>query len=365
MRGRSVRVQADFRTGNYDAGGLVLGRFAGPRAQLLPHAVTVKPSALYYRMLRYQPQNLARIEQEFRLTVLDTPAQDTPDVLEEVEVLFAPLGYMVDKVKIDACPRLKAIVSNTTGHPHIDVDYARARDVYVACLKFAPDFLRGITPTAELTWGLIIALTRNILPAHRAALAGRWDRRPFGAPAMLSRMTLGLVGHGRLGTLVARYGKAFGMKVRYFDPFVPHSSEGAERVATLDRLVGMSDVVTVMVPHEKETEGMFSRNVFAQFRRGAYFVNTARGELMDWEALLDALQSGHLAGAALDVFEEEFVPGFAERFPEHPVLRYGRERDNLILTPHIGGSTVDAWGLTERHAIDMALAHLRAVHATG
>ncbi|HCC54602.1 MAG TPA: hydroxyacid dehydrogenase [Desulfobulbaceae bacterium] len=319
----------------------------------------MKPVALYYRMLKYQPENLARLEREFELEILDTPAQDTTELLGRVDVLFAPLGYMVDQVKIDACPNLKAIVSNTTGHPHIDVEYARSKGIYVACLKFAQDFLGSITPTAELTWGLIIALTRNLWPACRSVLAGQWDRRPFGSPSMLSRLSLGIIGHGRLGTLVARYGRAFGMTVRYYDPYVASSSEGAERMESLIDLVSSSNVVTLHVPHEKETEGMVSRELLAAFKPGSYLINTARGELLDWGALLDAMQSGHLAGAALDVFEGEFVPGFAEQFPEHPVLRYAREHDNLIFTPHIGGSTVDAWRLTEAHAIEMALAHLR------
>jgi D-3-phosphoglycerate dehydrogenase len=321
-----------------------------------------KPVAIYYRMLKYQPENLAKLSSEFELVELDSPAEDNAEVLASVEVLFAPLGYMIDRQKIDLCPKLRVIVSNTTGHPHIDVDYAREKGIYVACLKFAQDFLRSITPTAELTWGLIIALTRNIVPAHRAALSGVWDRRPFGGRAMLSSLSLGIVGHGRLGTMVARYGKAFGMKVRYYDPYVGSSSEGAERIDTLESLVGLSDVVVLLVPHEKATEGMFSRKVFASFRKGAYFINTARGELIDWDALLDGLQSGHIAGAALDVFEGEFVLGFAERYPDHPVLRYARDHDNLILTPHIGGSTLDAWRLTESHAIDMALDHLRSLN---
>ena len=320
----------------------------------------MKPVALYYRMLKYQPENLALLEKEFALEVLDTPAQDSPEQLARVEVLFAPLGYMVDRAKIDGCPKLKAIVSNTTGHPHIDVEYARSKGVYVACLKFAQEFLGSITPTAELTWGLIIALTRNLWPACRSVLAGQWDRRPFGSPAMLSRLSLGIIGHGRLGTLVARYGRAFGMTVRYYDPYVASSSEGAVRLESLPALMAQSDVVTLHVPHEKETEGMISRELLAGFRPGSYLINTSRGELLDWGALLEALQSGHLAGAALDVFEGEFVPGFGDRFPDHPVLRYAREHDNLLLTPHIGGSTVDAWRLTEGHAIEMALAHLRA-----
>jgi phosphoglycerate dehydrogenase-like enzyme len=322
----------------------------------------IKPIALYYRMLKYQPENMATLAREFDLIELDSPAQDTPEILARVDVLFAPLGHMVDAAKIDACPRLKAVVSNTTGHPHIDVDYARGKGIFVACLKFAPDFLRRITPTAEHTWGLLLALIRNLVPAHKAALAGVWDRRPFGGQAMLSSLSLGIAGHGRLGTLVARYGKAFGMTVRYYDPYVDISSEGAERVASLASLVAQSNVVTILVPHEKETEGMFSAEIIERFRPGSYLINTARGELIDWDALLHALQSGQLGGAALDVFDGEFAAGFAERFSGHPLLQYAREHDNLIITPHIGGSTIDAWRLTEAHAIEMALNHLRALN---
>ncbi len=320
-----------------------------------------KPVALYYRILKYQPENLATLEWEFDLVTLDSPEQDSADLLARTEVLFAPLGYMVDAAKIDACPHLKVIVSNTTGHPHIDVEYACSKGVFVACLKFAQAFLKTITPTAELTWGLLLALTRNLVPAHEAVLGGLWDRRPFGGRAMLSSLSLGIVGHGRLGTMVARYGKAFGMKVRYYDPYVEVSSEGAERVSDLATLVEQSDVVTILVPHEKDTEGIFSADIFARFKPGSYLINTARGELIDWNAMLDSLRSGRLAGAALDVFDGEFVPGFAARFPSHPVLQYARDHGNLLLTPHIGGSTVDAWRLTEAHAISMALDHLRSL----
>ena len=321
-----------------------------------------KPIALYYRMLKYQPENMAILAREFELIELDSPAQDTPEVLARVDVLFAPLGHMVDATKIDECPCLKAVVSNTTGHPHIDVEYARSKGIFVVCLKFAPDFLKRITPTAEHTWGLLLALIRNLVPAHKAALAGVWDRRPFGGRSMLSSLSLGIAGHGRLGTMVARYGMAFGMKVRYFDPYIDVSSEGAERVASLASLVAQSDVVTIHVPHEKETEALFTAEIFEHFHPGSYLLNTARGELIDWNALLHGLQSGRLAGAALDVFDGEFVPGFAECFSGHPLLQYAREHDNLIITPHIGGSTIDAWRLTEGHAIEMALNHLRTLN---
>ncbi|MBF0454338.1 MAG: hydroxyacid dehydrogenase [Magnetococcales bacterium] len=319
-----------------------------------------KPVALYYSMMQYQPENLARLSELFELEVLPTPAEDSPQLLARVEVLFAPLGYQVDRAKIDATPHLKVIASNTTGHPHIDVAYAQSRGIDVACLKFAQGFLDTITPTAELTWGLIIALTRHLGPAQRSVLEGKWDRRPFGAPAMLSSLSLGIIGLGRLGGMVARYAKAFGMQdVRYYDIAEKPPLAGVRRVDSLAALVDGCDIVTLHAPHEPENEGMISRDLLARFKPGSWFINTARGELLDWSALLDGLQSGRLAGAALDVFQGEFEPGFQAGFPNHPVLEYARTHDNLLFTPHIGGSTIDAWRLTEGHTLDMVEAFLK------
>jgi len=315
----------------------------------------MKPNALYYSILKYQSANLRYLEDHFSLTVLPDPSHDTAEILARTEVMFAPLGYMVDKEKIDAAPRLRVIASNTTGHPHIDVAYARQKGIGVACLKFAQKFLSTITPTAELTWGLIIMLTRNLIAANRSVLEGNWDRRPFGAPAMLSGMSIGIAGLGRLGSMVARYAHAFGMDVSYYDPYVEAKEKWIRRLPALEELVAGNDIVTIHVPHEPETETMFDRRVFSRFKQGAYLVNTARGELIDWQAFLDALREGRLAGAAIDVFEGEFVPGFQDRFAHHPVLEYARAHDNLLITPHIGGSTVDARYKTERHTIDMVL----------
>lgn len=317
-----------------------------------------KPTALYYSILKYQPENRKRLDRLFKVVEIETPDHDTLDVLAKITVLFAPLGYFVGKERIDAAPNLKVIASNTTGHPHIDVDYAESRGIRVACLKYAQDFLKTITPTAELTWGHIITLTRNVLPAHKSVLSGNWDRRPFGAPAMLSSLKLGIVGLGRLGRMVAQYGLTFGMEVGYYDPYVDEVELEVKRTGSLSELVSQYDIISIHVPHEPETEGMFDKKIFNSFKRGSYLINTARGELLDWDELLRALQNGKLSGAALDVFEGEFVPGFQDSFRDHSLLQYAREHENLLLTPHIGGSTVDAWFKTESHTIDMIVSFL-------
>jgi D-3-phosphoglycerate dehydrogenase len=315
-----------------------------------------KPVALYYHVLQYQPENLALLEEHFQVRKLQSPTDDDGRILSDVEICFAPLGYRFGREKMERCPRLLAIVTNTTGVPHIDLDAAAARDIAVISLKDEQDFLRTITPTAEHAWGLLLALMRRTPWAHQAVLDGTWNRRPFGATAMLSRLGLGVIGYGRLGRLVARYGWAFGMQVQFFDHSVQSSDEIADKANTLMELVSWADVISLHVPANESTYKMISRDLIARFKAGSWLVNTARGEVLDEQALLDALQSGRLAGAALDVLDGEFAPDF--QVARNPLVEYARHHDNLLLTPHIGGSTMDAWGETERRVIEMAIAHV-------
>jgi D-3-phosphoglycerate dehydrogenase len=311
----------------------------------------IKPTLIYYDILQYQPENMTLLNEYFQVLTMGNPSQDRPDILNKAHVILAPLGFYLGKEKIDQSKNLKVIGSNTTGHPHIDVNYAVKKGIKVITLKQEHAFLDTITPTAELTWGLIIAISRNLIPAFQSVLGGAWQRWPFGGKSMLSRMCLGIVGMGRLGRMVASYGCCFNMETRYFDPHVPGPFSDIKRMDSLGSLVETSDIVTVHVPHEPETEGLFNREIFERFRDGAFFVNTSRGEVVEEGDLLDALKKGRLAGAAVDVLDGEFKPGFEKKVLNHPLVRYASERHNLIITPHIGGSTMDAWGETQEHTI--------------
>jgi D-3-phosphoglycerate dehydrogenase len=168
-------------------------------------------------------------------------------------------------------------------------------------------------------------------------------------------MDLGIIGLGRLGSMVANYGSACGMRVRYYDPLVGGIAN-YKRAATMTELVSQSDVVTLHVPHEKDTELLLDSRVLTAFRYGSIFINTSRGELVDHDALLECLKSGQIGGAALDVLEGEFIPGFSVE--KHPLWNYAEHHQNIILTPHIGGSTQDAWYLTEEYTISKVIKYL-------
>ena len=309
------------------------------------------PKLIYYEILNYTPENRDLLAAFFDVKVLPDPGRLTTEDMASADVLLAPLGYYLGREIMDAAANLKVIGSNTTGHPHIDVDYAREKGVTVVTLKGEHEFLDTITPTAELAWGLMIALTRNLIPAHRSVMAGKWSRWPFCGEKMLSRMSLGIVGLGRLGRKVAGYGHAAGMTVRYFDPYVSRGPDWIQPCGTLEELVGLSGIVSLHVPQEPETNNLFNRSIFQAFKPGSFFINTARGELVDHRALVEALEDGRLAGAAVDVLDEEFEPGFENRVSDHPLVRYAGRHPNVIITPHIGGSTRDAWHLTQEFTI--------------
>lgn len=316
--------------------------------------------ALYFEILNYKKENLDLLYDNFEVVRLNNPSQITPDILKDVSVIFAPLGYFFGEDIFSLSPNLKVVATNTTGVPHIDVDKAAARGIKVISLKDEKEFLDTITPTAELTMGLIINITRNVIPAAKSVIYGKWSRWEFGGQAMLSRMSIGIVGLGRLGKMVAKYATSFGMKVSYYDPFITHNAEwNYRRTDTLEELVTDVDIITVHIPMNEENRHFFNKGVFSKFKKGSYFINTARGEVVDSKALIEALEDGIIKGAALDVLDGEFEPDFQNRVLSHPLVRYAQTHNNLIITPHIAGSTEDAWHLTQRHVIKQTIEYMR------
>lgn len=256
------------------------------------------------------------------------------------EGIIVRLGVHWTRELLGEAPQLKFIGTPTTGLDHVDLDAARERGIDVVSLR-GLEGLGEITSTAEHTFGLLLALVRRTGPAHRSVLDGRWDRDSFVGRELKGRH-LGIVGLGRLGRGVALLARAFRMEVVYFDPYVADS--GFERCESLEDLAGRAEIVSLHAKLTPESRGMVGPAFFASCRRGTYLVNTARGGLVDEDALLSALKEGVLAGAALDVLRDE--PEGGAPFPS-PVIEYARSHDNIVITPHIGGASSDAMRATE------------------
>ncbi|TML54410.1 MAG: phosphoglycerate dehydrogenase [Actinobacteria bacterium] len=223
--------------------------------------------------------------------------------------------------------RLKVIGRAGVGVDNVDVEAATRRGIVVAN---APE--STVTSAAEHTIGLLVALARNIPQAHAALKQGRWERSTWGG-IELEGKTLGVLGFGRIGQQVARRALGLGMRVVAYDPFVAKErfrELGAERAETAEDVLAVAEFLTLHLPLTAETRGFLGRDAIERLPDGARVINAARGELVDEEALADALRSGRLAAAALDVYSEEPYSG--------PLL----ELDNVVVTPHLAASTEEA-----------------------
>jgi D-3-phosphoglycerate dehydrogenase / 2-oxoglutarate reductase len=259
--------------------------------------------------------------------------------LSDVDVAFIMLKHVFDAEAIARAPKLKYIVTSTTGLNHIDVKAAEARGIKVLSLRGETEFLRDVSATAELTWGLLLCLMRRIHLAHQDVLAGAWERYRFEGFELKGK-TLGILGYGRLGRIVAGYGKAFRMRVFVHD-VRPVDLESGVVHASVDELLTQSDVVSLHLPLDEGTRGYFDAAKFARMKRSALLINTARGELVDEAAMLASLLSGRLAGAAIDVLDGETSTD-AAWLSRHELRQYAESHQNLLITPHMGGCTVDS-----------------------
>jgi D-3-phosphoglycerate dehydrogenase / 2-oxoglutarate reductase len=223
--------------------------------------------------------------------------------------------------------RLKVIGRAGVGVDNVDVEAATRKGIVVAN---APE--STVVSAAEHTLALLLALARHVPEAHAALKQGRWERSRFGGIELAGK-TLGVLGFGRIGQQVARRALALEMRVVAYDPFVSPErfrELGVERVESLDDVYGQADFITLHLPLTDETRGSLGRDAIARMRPGVRIVNAARGELVDEEALAEALRDGVVAAAALDVFSREPYDG--------PLL----ELDNVVVTPHLAASTAEA-----------------------
>jgi D-3-phosphoglycerate dehydrogenase len=228
---------------------------------------------------------------------------------------------------LERAGRLKVIGRAGVGVDNVDVEAATRRGIVVAN---APE--STVTSAAEHTIGLLVALARNIPQAHAALKQGRWERSAWGG-IELEGKTLGVLGFGRIGQQVARRALGLGMRVTAYDPVVAKErfrELGVERAESADDVLAAAEFLTLHLPLTPETRGFLDRDAIAKLPDGARVVNAARGELVDEDALADALRSGKLAAAAVDVFSEEPYSG--------PLL----ELDNVVVTPHLAASTEEA-----------------------
>lgn len=316
-----------------------------------------------FQILNTEP---GRLSQENRATLagladVDEIEADRTFLLENIHkynCLFIGLRNLIDKSLLARASKLKCIVTPTTGLDHIDIETASKKNIKVISLKGETEFLSTVSATAEFTWGILLALIRKIPKAHLSVMAEEWERNNF-CGIELRDKTFGIIGFGRIGRMLRAYAQAFGMHVLIYD--IKSNDKKNIEFASLSKLLRDSDIISVNASLNNTTKGMLGFKEFSLMKKGAFLVNTSRGEIIKEEALLDSLKTGRIAGAAIDVMASE-NSGDKNWLKKSPLIAYARNSDNLIITPHIGGVTHESVEKTNSFIIQKLAEFLRNEH---
>lgn len=274
--------------------------------------------------------------------------------LPEADAYFATLEVRLTEALLASAPRLKAIATPSTGLDHLDLEAAARRGIAVLGLKDERALLDRITATAELAWALTLSCVRRLPAAFDAARAGCWARDALRGHQLADK-TFGIVGCGRLGTMVAEYARAFRMTVLGYDVRAVQL-EGVERV-DFESLLRRADIVSLHVHLTEDTRRLFNRNVIARMKPGSVLINTSRGAIVDEAAVIEALEHGRLAGYGTDVIDGEW----RDDLDRHPLICHAREHENCVITPHIGGVTFESQAMALEHAARQLIAFRRRI----
>ncbi|HAM71840.1 MAG TPA: phosphoglycerate dehydrogenase [Verrucomicrobiales bacterium] len=296
------------------------------------------------------PKGIALFKQrpEFKVTVLEKRLSEAEllPLVGEVEAMVVRSETKITRKLIEAAPRLKVVGRAGVGVDNVDVDAATQRGIVVMNTPGG-----NTISTAELTFSMLMALARHIPQAHGSMKAGEWNRKAFSGTELYNK-NLAILGMGRIGTEVARRAQAFGMNILAYDPYLSAARAKALNVETLplDEIYARADFITVHMPSTDETKGMINAAAIAKMKKGVRLLNCARGGIIVEADLIPAIQSGHVAGAALDVYESEPLA------KDHPL----RSLPQVIMTPHLGASTDEAQenvGIEVAEAISEYLLH--------
>ncbi|MCX8162291.1 MAG: hydroxyacid dehydrogenase [Candidatus Bathyarchaeota archaeon] len=278
----------------------------------------------------------------------DVSDEEFASLLKDADVVIVRSRRRITRALIDCADCLKVIARAGVGLDNIDVDYARSKGIMVVPVAEA-----SVEAVAELTIGFMIALSRKIPQLDSKMKNGVWCKSE-GVGLELKGKTLGIIGLGRIGSRVAELAKAFGMKIVAYDPYVDRevaSKMGVELMDNLSDLLRVSDYVSIHTPLTDETYRMIGEEELKIMKPTAFLVNTARGAVVDERALAKALKNGWIAGAALDVFEDEPLKN-------SDLIKL----DNVILTPHIGGNTLEAQKSIARILAEKIVDYIESYH---
>ena len=286
-------------------------------------------------------QDALNIYSEFGNVFLGTSPNE-----EAINILVVKLNIHVNSSFLEKFPHLKFIITPTTGLTHIDVKFCNKELIQIISLNDCRHEIQEISSTAELALGLMIALVRKITHANEDTIhKGVWNRNLYKS-RQLKDMTIGIIGLGRIGSTMSSYCKSLGMDVIAYDPFIPRNSfeEIDVKQVSLKKLLKNSAIISIHANLHSENIHMISSDELDLMPLGTLLINTARGALLDEAAVCNAIKLNKIGGIAVDVLEQEHSD---EGVYSSELLSLAKLQHNIIITPHIGGCTIDAMHSTE------------------
>jgi len=284
------------------------------------------------------PEAIKRLEQVGQLTSAAPDRAIVLELLPKFDAYLCSASVVVDVEFLDRAPRLKVIGSPSTGTDHLDLTAIRQRGIECFDISKEFDLINSFTATSELAFGLLLALNRKLINAKMDAERGIWAREKYSGFQLRGKV-LGIIGLGRLGKISAKIAQGFGMSVIACDSDPKAEFHGVTMVS-LESLLRNADVVSLHVHLTSETESLIGLEQFKMMKPSSILINTSRGKIVNEAALLDALESDKIAGAALDVVDGEWLS--EQDLARHPLIQFSAKSDKLIVVPHIGGSTFES-----------------------
>ncbi len=292
----------------------------------------MKPRVLCMTDLSVAPEARSHLQEVCDLDERPSNRSQLLELIADYDAFWGHTELKLDSDFFSRANKLQAIATASTGRDHIDLDAAEASGVRVLSITRDYGLLDTFTATAECAWMLLLACHRHLRTVTREALIGDWHgNQRIGS--QLSGRTLGVLGVGRLGQMTTTFGNAFRMRVIGCD-LEPIEQDWVESV-DFYRLLEESDVICIHVHMTKDNFHLFDSAVLARMKPGSILVNTSRGDIVDEAALINALETGNLSAYGADVVHDEW----REHMEESPLIRYANDHENVIITPHIGGST--------------------------
>lgn len=301
-----------------------------------------QPLILITEPVGYSAEALSLYERVGNLRLWDYPLPVSEDWLSEAQVLVVRLGTNWTEDLLKKAAALTCVVTPTTGLDHIDLEYASRKKIEIISLKGETAFLNNIPSTAEHTWTLLLAVFKKLIPAAVHVTRGHWNRNLF-IGNNLSGKTLGILGLGRVGSQVARFGLAFGMKVQAYDTDPGRYAEGVEMRGSAAELFSSSDVVSIHIP-AAGNDHFVDAALLQRLPSHAVLINTSRGSVWDEGFVADMVRDNRLAAVGTDVLQNELNESL---WMENPLWKLSGTHPQVLITPHIAGATRESMAATE------------------